>query len=102
MKKTAIFILLLFFEMTMIAQNISISGTVTDNEDGTPIVGAVVMAKDKAGKTICVATTDLRGEYSVNTGKSKAFALEFSILGYNSIRIPVNGRDKIDAALDIS
>ena len=102
MKKTAIFILLLFFEMTMIAQNISISGTVTDNEDGTPIVGAVVMAKDKAGKTISVATTDLRGEYSVNTGKSKAFALEFSILGYNSIRIPVNGRDKIDAALDIS
>lgn len=102
MKKLAVFISLLFFELTMIAQSINLSGTVTDHDDGTPIVGAVIMVKDKAGNTLSVATSDLRGEYSAKTSKTEAKSLELAILGYNSIRIPINGRTKIDVALEIS
>ena len=59
------------------AQNIAVSGVVTDAEDGEPLMGVSVAVMG----TTMGAATDLDGRYSLSvpTGSS----LTFSYLGYN-------------------
>ena len=68
------------------AQNIAVSGIVTDAEDGEPLMGVSVAVMG----TTMGAATDLDGRYSLSvpTGSS----LTFSYLGYASQTIEVTGR----------
>ena len=79
----------LFAALGVGAQNISVSGKVSDAEG--PVVGAVVLS----GKANAV--TDVDGAYSINVPSSAV--LEVSCLGYVSQEVPVNGRSTINITL---
>lgn len=75
------------------AQNIKISGTVTDAGTGEPMAYASVAVK---GLQIAAAT-DLDGHFTI-TAPGNA-QLEFSFVGYTTQLIPINGRTVINATL---
>nr|WKN36409.1 TonB-dependent receptor [Tunicatimonas sp. TK19036] len=77
----------------LLAQN-SISGTVTDEEDGGPLPGVNVLVKGTTTGTI----TDVSGEYSL-TVPSDASVLVFSSVGYVNQEVDINGRSTIDLAM---
>ena len=65
MKRSILFIMMLIMTLPAFAQKVSIYGVVSDMEDGSPIVGAAVISKDKNGNAITGATTDIKGEYII-------------------------------------
>lgn len=75
-------------------QQLSISGTVTDASNGTPMPGVNVVVKG----TNVGAVTDISGKYSLTVPDQNA-VLVFSFIGYNSIEQPVSGRTTINIAL---
>lgn len=74
------------------AQQISVSGTVTD-ASGEPIIGATVMAEGTANGT----STDLDGNYSITA--DALGMLKFSYVGYTTQSIPVEGRSVINVTM---
>ncbi len=85
-------LLSLTFSLSVYAQNITVSGTVSD-DTGEPLIGATVLLK---GTTTGIAT-DFDGNYSISV-PSKG-TLVFSYIGYETKEVPVNGRSKIDVTL---
>ena len=73
------------------AQNQTVTGIVAD--DLGPIAGAVVLCGDAN------AITDIDGVYTINVPSNGE--LEFSCLGYKTLKVPVNGRAKIDVTLTV-
>ena len=76
------------------AQDITVSGTVTDAATGEVIVGASVVLK---GSTTQWAMTDDMGAYSLTVPANGV--LEVTFLGYTTQEVPVNGRSTVDVAL---
>lgn len=76
-KTIILLIILIFFRLDLFAQNLSISGKVSDT-NGEPIVGVVVYQKDKQSNGV---TTDAKGQYKIVTSKNST--LIFSCLGYS-------------------
>ena len=74
------------------AQNITVSGTVTDKSGETVIGAAVMVSNSSAG-----AVTGVDGTYSLQVSPSAT--LEVSCMGYTTQRVPVQGRTKIDVVL---
>lgn len=68
---------------------VTIKGRVL-NEEGQPLVGATVKIK---GQNI-VASTDLKGEFSLNTGQGNA-TLQITYIGYEPMELVVNTKDEI-------
>ncbi len=68
---------LLFILTTVSAQNIKVKGTITDKFG--PVIGASVMVKNTTNGT----STDIDGNYSINTKKGDV--LVFSSIGYTTI-----------------
>ena len=75
------------------AQNIKVSGQVTDAETGEPVAFANLMV---VGTTTGTAT-DIDGVYSINATKDASII--FSMIGYEDITVPVNGRSVIDVKM---
>ncbi len=75
------------------AQNITVTGTVTD-QAGIPVIGAFVQV---AGSTTGTMTGD-DGSYSVDAPADGT--LSVSIIGYVDRQVPVNGRSFIDIVLE--
>jgi len=71
--------ILLFIAGSAIAQDRTITGTVTGKEDGLPLPGVSVKIKGAAGGT----TTTADGKYSIRI-TSQATALEFSYIGFST------------------
>nr|WP_217452189.1 TonB-dependent receptor [Mucilaginibacter humi] len=59
----------------------TISGTVTDKKDGSPIVGATVSIPDLKTGTI----TDANGKYTLNHLSKGTYIVQFSYVGYSSV-----------------
>ncbi|ADF53505.1 tonB-dependent Receptor Plug domain protein [Zunongwangia profunda SM-A87] len=76
-----------------LAQEISISGTVTDNAG--PVPGANVIVKGTTNGT----QTDFDGNFSLKEVSSNA-VLVVSFLGYATKEIPVDGREEINIVLE--
>ena len=74
------------------AQNITVSGTVTDQSGETVIGAAVMVLNSSVG-----AVTGVDGTYSLQVSPSGT--LEVSCMGYTTQRIPVQGRAVIDVVL---
>ena len=74
------------------AQNITVSGTVTDQSGETVIGAAVMVLNSSVG-----AVTGVDGTYSLQVSPSGT--LEVSCMGYTTQRIPVQGRSLIDVVL---
>ncbi|MDE5924146.1 MAG: carboxypeptidase-like regulatory domain-containing protein, partial [Muribaculaceae bacterium] len=77
---------------TVLAEQIRITGVVTDNI-GEPLIGATVMVDGKNTGT----ATDIDGNYTIDAD-SKA-QLKFSYVGYRPQTISVKGRNSINVQL---
>jgi TonB-linked SusC/RagA family outer membrane protein len=100
MKKTLGFLFLLMWSTILLAQEMKVTGSVTNNADGSPIPGVNVVVK---GTTIGTLT-DLDGHYSLSVDKGQI--LQFSLVGMTTVEITV-ASDVInvkmtDAATDLS
>lgn len=85
---------LLSFSTVIQAQQITVTGTVTDTETGEVIIGANVVVKG----TTTGAITDLDGNYTISTPADGT--LQYSYVGYLQQEIGVSGRTVIDVALE--
>jgi TonB-dependent starch-binding outer membrane protein SusC len=93
MKKSITFLLIfLLCGFQLFAQQ-TVSGTVTDANDGTPLIGATVMITGTTSGTI----TDINGKYTMSIPAGAV--LTFSYVGYVPQEIEVGNRTKIDIAL---
>ncbi len=75
-------------------QQQKITGRVTDKQNGNAMPGVNVQVKG----TGYGAITDADGRYSISSVDRNAI-LVFSFIGYETIEIPVNGKDLIDVSL---
>jgi TonB-linked SusC/RagA family outer membrane protein len=93
LKQTTAAFLLFFLSGTLLAQNITVKGTVTDNMNELP--GVSIAVKGTAIATI----SDIDGRYSITVPGSDA-ALVFSFIGYSPQEITVGNRTIIDVVME--
>jgi TonB-dependent starch-binding outer membrane protein SusC len=86
--------ILLFIASSAIAQDRTITGTVTAREDGLPLPGVSVKIKGATSGT----TTGADGKFTIRVA-STALSLEFSSIGYVSQSIAVGNRNSINVSL---
>ena len=72
----------------------TVTGTVTDSNDGSPLPGANVVVK---GTTNGVSS-DFDGNYSINVS-GKSAILVFTFIGYTPKEIAVNGQTSVNVSL---
>ncbi len=89
-------LVMLFMSFTGMAQEKTVSGTVTSASDGQPLPSVVVTVQDD--NTI-YSVTDLDGKYTL-TGVSSDDILVFSMMGFTETKTEVNGRTVIDVILE--
>ena len=75
---------------------ITVSGTIIGVEDRIPLIGVNVLEKGTSNG----AMTNFDGEYSFQVSSPDAI-LVLSYVGYKSLEIPVNGRNTINAELQV-
>lgn len=85
----------LYFQDTLAQQQI-VTGTITDAGDGMPVPGVTVAEKG----TNNGASSDFDGNYSIEVDPNAT--LVFSMIGYTSQEIPVDGQRVIDVAIAFS
>jgi TonB-linked SusC/RagA family outer membrane protein len=92
MKKTRSILTCLFLGICSfaMAQNIQVTGTVTDAADGQPLPGATILVQGE--RTAFV--TDNDGNYAITCASDAA--LVFSYVGYVSVEVAVNNRSVIN------
>ena len=78
MKRTLLFILLLAFFKISLAQNIKVSGTVTDSETREGVPGANIIIKGKLTGTV----TNAAGYFELSTAAKPPLTLAISVVGY--------------------
>ena len=81
------------FSVSAWAQNISVSGTVTD-VNGEPIIGAYVLVKGTSNGT----STDVDGKYQISVPSNGT--LEFTLVGMKNAVVPVNGKAVINVTME--
>ncbi|WP_020535378.1 SusC/RagA family TonB-linked outer membrane protein [Lewinella cohaerens] len=85
--------LLLLGTVPLLAQDISVTGTVTDDADGQPLIGVNILVEGTATGTI----TDLDGNYRLSVPADAT--LVFSYTGFTPETVAVNGRNLIDLSM---
>jgi TonB-linked SusC/RagA family outer membrane protein len=85
---------IVFAPSSLLAQNVSVSGTVTDNNN-EPVVGASVIVKN----TTRGAITNIEGKYILEAPTNAT--LVFRYLGFVSKEEKVDGRTRIDVVLEM-
>lgn len=75
-------------------QQISVSGTVTDSENGNPMPGVNILVRGTSVGTL----TDVNGKYSINA-PGKDPVLVFSFIGYTVREVPVAGKIVINVVM---
>lgn len=95
-KVAVIFFLLLSGLMgnTALAQQHTVSGTVTNTQTGNPLVGVNILIKGTTTGT----TTDADGNYSLSVS-SLQDTLRFSYIGYKTKTVPIEGQTTINVSL---
>jgi len=84
----------LFFSVTLLAQNKTISGKVTNSRDGSPIAGASVLLKGTSTGT----TTNAEGVFALSVPES-ATTLVVSFIGFNTFEADITGKATVDISL---
>ena len=85
---------LLTVSLSLQAQKVSITGTVTD-ESGEPLPGVTIVIK---GQSSAGTSTRTDGTYKLREVPADA-TISFSFIGYKTVEVPVNGRTRIDIQL---
>jgi TonB-linked SusC/RagA family outer membrane protein len=78
------------------AQEKSVSGKVTSQEDGTALPGVNVVVKGTTNGTV----TDAEGNYTISV-PSAGGSLVFSFIGLSTSEVPLGDRTKIDVSLGL-
>ncbi|RAV30862.1 SusC/RagA family TonB-linked outer membrane protein [Sinomicrobium soli] len=78
----------------VMAQERTVSGTITDSETGMPLLGVNIIIKGTSTGT----SSDLDGNYTI-TGISPGDILTYSFMGYESRDIPFDANTTIDVSL---
>lgn len=91
--KSRLLIFLLSFSITTIAQQVGISGNVTD-EKGEALIGVSVIVKGAKQGTI----TDIYGNFNIQASNDDA-TLVFSYLGFSQKEIKTKGQKKLQVIL---
>jgi len=91
--KRLLFTLMFSFLLVNIQAQISVSGTVTDN-NGEGLIGVSVAVKGTTVGTV----TDLKGDYSLDVANANA-TLVFSYIGYEAQEVSLNGRRRVNVVL---
>ena len=94
MKRLLFFIAICMLSLGLYAQNLSISGVVTQAEDNTPLPGVSIVA---VGTTIG-AITDFEGSYSITVPESVS-TLRFTFVGMQTEEIAIGSQTSIDLAM---
>jgi TonB-linked SusC/RagA family outer membrane protein len=89
--------LILLCSSIVMAQNNTVSGTVTDAQTGETLPGVNILV---VGASIGTAT-DAQGHYSVNVS-SLQDSLRFSFIGYQQQLIPIKGRSTINVSMKLT
>lgn len=90
-KRGLLSMLMTALTLGLFAQNITVSGTVTD-DTGFEVIGATVIVVGDATKG---TVTDIDGNYTLSNVPSDA-SLQFSYVGLKTEIIPINGRTTIN------
>ena len=90
--RVLVMLFVVFMPLSLLAQNIKISGKVLDNNQ-EPVIGATVAVKNTTNGTI----TDIDGKYTIEAAKDAT--LEFKFLGLSTKEEKVNGRTEINVSL---
>lgn len=90
--RLAVLLTISVFTHPAFAQQINVSGTVTDAE-GEPVIGASVIVKGSGAGT----ATDIDGKYSITSDSKGSFTVSY--IGYETQTISVKGRTTIDVVL---
>ena len=93
LKSFRFFVLFFLVPLWLSAQNISVTGTVTD-KNGEALIGVSVTVKGTAQGT----ATDIDGSYALNVAGNTT--LQFSYVGYLSQEVAVGGKNRIDVTLE--
>ncbi len=84
--------------LTLLSQQVFaqdlVTGTVTDNERGEPLVGVTILLEGTSIGTI----TDVDGKYSINAPSDGVLILSF--IGLTTMEIPINGRSVVDVVME--
>lgn len=91
-----LFFFCLLFTFTATASAQTVQGTVTSEDDGSPLPGVNIVVE---GTTIGT-NTDVNGEFQLNV-PSLNETLVISIVGYQSQTIPLNGRSELNVSLAV-
>ncbi len=75
----------------MFAQSVTIKGKVTEEGTNTPLIGVTVVIEG----TTTGASTDLDGNYAIQTENTQGKTLLFSFIGYKTQKYPLTGEDQI-------
>lgn len=95
-RKSALsFFLIWLASFTLVAQNITVKGTVTDATFKEPVIGATIIVQ---GNATTGTVTDIDGNFSLSNVPSNG-TLEISYVGMQTQTIPVNGQTTINVVL---
>ena len=89
--------LLLFASASTLAQELEVSGTVTDASSGETLIGVNVVVPGTSIGT----TTNMEGFYSLTVPDENS-ELQFSYIGYQTLLLTVDGRTTIDVEMEVS
>ena len=84
--------LTILFSVYVQAQNLVVNGIVND-ESGMPVPGASILLKDTTKGTI----TDFDGNFSLEASSNGVLVISY--IGYTTLEVPINGRNKMSITL---
>ncbi len=91
---SAVMLLFLIINSSLsFSQQISVTGKVTDKDDGAPLPGVSVKVKGGTAGT----STNVQGEFTLNANPNAVLILSY--VGYDQVEVPVNGRKSIPVQL---
>ena len=93
LKLTVAVMAMLVLSLSAYAQNLTVTGVVTDSSTGEGVPFAGVQIKGTTSGTV----TDMDGIYSISVPSDGI--LVFSSIGYKDVEVPVAGKIKVDAIL---
>ncbi|MBP1613965.1 MAG: rane protein [Bacteroidetes bacterium] len=95
MKNIMLFLAALFMSCHVMAQQNHITGTITDANDGSPMIGANVMIKGTKTGTI----SDISGEFNLNVPQGRS-VLIISSIGYKTQEVTLkSGQKRVEIAM---
>ena len=93
--KRWLFLSLLFSVLSLGAMaQITVRGTVISSDDNMPLPGVSIVVEGTARGTV----TDVNGIYSIESESDAT--LVFSFIGFDNVRVPVNGRGQINLSME--